>query len=230
MDKLSSTIDLLKKFSKLTDQQYKQILNDSSKLKVLDENNLLDDFYKARPDKSYEELLQDYEFKKSLSDAPVKIEDPTVVEFIKDFGNESIDIELLENLRKYVGRLESFDESEIYRLIDSLWGLKLKDIINLYYKNIRQITPALYHFIDAYKKLDKLLVDTRSDRFEYQEQLVKAYQQIVVEKAFIIFQQINKISKLDTDKPFQDLVLSKIEESLKLRDSNLFDFIFSSPF
>lgn len=236
MIKLSSTLELLVKFAKLTDEQYKAVLRDSNKLKELEDKSLLDNFYKARPDKTEKELLEEKTFRESIKKEPAKftIGNPKVIEFIKSFGKETVPIDIIFRVVKSTMRTESLEEDDMKDLMEELRTYTLKDIIILFYKNVKYSDQSILKFIDDYEKLDILQEKERQmDRGmtllpSCEKEEFNNLKLIVAEDLFVILNQINKISLLNVNGPIEDLMYNTLQESLKLRNSNLFDFIYNS--
>jgi hypothetical protein len=234
MIKFSSTLDLLIKFAKLTDEQYKATLRDSNKLKQLEDNSLLDDFYKARPDKTENELSEEQSFRKSLKEeSKISIKNPKVMAFIKSFGMETVPIDIIFRVVKSTIRTESLEEDEMKDLMEHLRSHTLKDIIELFYKNVKHSDNSLLTFINDYENLD-ILEDKKRQAEKGMElfslsdnQNLDYLKAKVADDLFLVLDQINKISPLDINLPIEDVMFNKLEESLNLRNSNIFDFIYN---
>ena len=242
MNKLSEVTDLLMKFSKLTDQQYNQILKDSNKIKQLEQVNLLDSYYRSRPDKTEKELMDQINFQKSIKKEPSKISinNPKVLNFISVFGNMNLPREILFRIAKAVIPAdeviysESISENRLVRFVNILSDFKIKDIIDSYYKFVKYSDKNIIDFIDYLEELEDLnykkeKAEINNQSFSKEDQnsineLTKKVSKIL----YVILNQINEISNIKIEQPLEDVVLKKLEESLKLKQSDMFDFVFEN--
>lgn len=236
MLKFNKTLDLLKKFSKLTDEQYKAILRDSNKISLLDKANLLDEFYKARPDKTEKDLLDQLAFQKTIQTELPKftINDPKVLNFLKEYGRQSIPRDILFRIGKMSIRAESLDNDNLREFMDNLSNYNLTDILEMYYQRVKYSNENVLTFIDDFQELDELQdkkeqAERTMQVLPYQdEDRISLLNMKISQNLFIILDQISEISPTKGDLPIEDIVWKKLQESLALRKSNIFDFVFEN--
>lgn len=233
MLKFSKILDLLKKFSKLTDEQYKSILSDPSKIKLLDQSNLLDSFYKSRPDKTEKDLIEQLNFQRSIKDeAPkVSINNPKVLEFISVFGNMFLPRDILFRIAKaIIPASESIEKNEFIEFMDDLSKITIKDIIEMYYRLVKYSDKNILEFIDNFEKLEDLEYEKeiagRSMKLFTEQKTIDELKKKISNVLYVILNQVNEMSSMKSDLPLEDIAYKQMEESLNLKQSDIFDFVF----
>jgi len=229
MLKFSKILDILKKFSKLTDEQYKSILSDPSKIKQLDQSNLLDSFYKSRPDKTEKELIEQLNFQRSIKEEipKVSINNPKMLEFISVFGNMYLPRDILFRIAKSImsssKTMGEESKDQFNEFMDDLSKYTIKDIIEMYYKAVKYSDKNILEFIEIFEKLEDLeyskeIAERSMNLFsEADQKSIDELKKKLSNVLYMILNQINEMSSIKSDLPLEDIAYKQMEESLNLK-------------
>jgi hypothetical protein len=232
MIKLSFIIDTLKKFSKLTDEQYKKVLNDYSKLQELEQNNLLDLFYKARPDKTENELKELSEFQNTVIDYSSKSINPKVIKFLNEHGKKGIS-DFLMGISNEAIKSEIINADELFQFMndDNLLKLRFVDLVRMYYERVKHSDVSLIRFIDDYTEYEKLYDEYEEAFINFKfipadrNTLLRKLKSKVSVDLFVILDQINELGSIKSDLPLETVPKTNIQQAISLRNSDVFDFV-----
>lgn len=242
MLKTSKTLKLLKKFSKLTDEQYKSILSDPAKIKELDQSNLLDSFYKSRPDKTEKDLIEQLNFQRSIKNEAPKftINNPKVLNFLLVYGKLTLPRDILFRIAKHIIPAnevlysESIEKNQFVEFMDNLSEFTIENIIKMYYKVVKYSDKNVLEFIDAFEELEDLeykkeITERGMGLFsDVDQKSIDQLKKKVSNILYVILDQINEISAMKSNIPLEGIAYKQTEESLKLKQSDMFDFVFEN--
>jgi hypothetical protein len=116
--------------------------------------------------------------------------------------------------------------------MDDLSKYTVKDIIEIYYRVVKYSDKNILEFITDFEKLEDLeykkeMTERNMNLFSKEDQnSIDKLKKKISNVLYIILNQVNEMSSINSDLPIEDIAYKQLEESLKLKQSDIFDFVF----